>query len=324
MSTDDRAGDERRVRVLSIDGGGVLGVIPAEILAGVERLAGQPIWQLFDLIVGTSVGALLALMLAKPDGGGAAEVADAFPRHAKRMFVRRPMRKVKCAALASGSLYRAEALEAVLAEHLGDAPMHAARTRVTATAFDMLASRLVALRSDATGPLDTSVVRMRDAVRAATAAPTYFAPMVVRSGLGGGESACLIDAGVCVNNPAQVALAEAVRAFRVPPSRVTILSLGCGVRRESFDAGAVEKWSRVRWVCPLLRMLTEGGVVDAQMRTLADATPGLSYTRLDPPLTASGLPVSFDDCRAPRLRVARDLGRAAFEEARPRLEEVLG
>jgi patatin-like phospholipase/acyl hydrolase len=323
MSTGENAGEQRRVRVLSIDGGGVLGVIPAEILAGLEHLAGKPIAELFDLIVGTSVGALLALMLTRPDGPSAPEVADLFPRHDKRMFVRRPMRRVKCIDLACGSRYRADALESVLAEHLGDAPLHAAKTRVTVNAFDMLASRLVPLRSDATGPLDASVVRMRDAARAATAAPTYFPPHVVRSGLGGGESACLIDAGVCVNNPTQVALAEAVRAFRVPPARVTILSLGCGVRRESFDAEAVEKWSRVRWVCPLLRMLTDGTVVDDQMRTLADATPGLSYTRLDPPLTGPGLPASFDDCRAPRLRAARDLGRAAFEEAKPRFVELL-
>jgi len=320
----------RRVRVLSIDGGGVFGVIPAEIIAGIERVTGRAITESFDLIIGTSVGGVLALMLACPgaEGGAkysAAEVGELFQRKAKRMFTRRAMRKVKCAALACGAIYQPQPMEEVLAEHLGETPMHAAKTRVGVTAFDMLGSRLVVLRSDASGPLDGAVVRMREAARAATAAPTYFPPMVVRSGIGGGEVACLIDAGVCVNNPGQVALAEAMRAFGVGPGAVTMLSLGCGVQRETFDAGRVEKWSRVRWVCPLLRLLTEGGVVDEQLRGLAAAVPGFVYKRVDADLTGvTGVPTAFDDCRKPRLRAVRDLGRLTFEQYRTAIEEILG
>jgi hypothetical protein len=189
----------------------------------------------------------------------------------------------------------------------------------------MLGSRLVVMRSDASGPLDSTVVRMREAARAATAAPTYFPPMVVRSGIGGGEVACLIDAGVCVNNPGQVALAEAMRAFGVGPASVTMLSLGCGVQQESFDAGRVAKWSRVRWVCPLLRLLTEGRVVDEQLRGLAAAVPGFAYLRIDPDLTGEPkMPKTFDDCRKPRLRAARDFGRRTFEEHRAEIERFLG
>lgn len=319
-----------RVRVLSIDGGGVFGVIPAEILAGVERVTGRAIADTFDLIVGTSVGGLIALMLACPGAEGsarysAAEVGELFQRRAKRMFTRRAMRKVKCAALACGAIYQPQPMEEVLAEHLGETPMHAARTRVSVTAFDLLGSRMIAMRSDASGPLDGAVVRMREAARAATAAPTYFPPMVVRSGLGGGEVACLIDAGVCVNNPGQVALAEAMRAFGVGPESVTMLSLGCGVQRENFDADRVAKWSRVRWVCPLLRLLTEGRVVDEQLRGLAAAVPGFVYGRIDPDLTGvPGVPKTFDDGRKPRLRAVRDLGRVTFEQHRAEIETLLG
>ena len=324
------AATAKRVRVLAIDGGGVLGVIPVEILAGVERLTGRAVADTFDMIVGTSVGGVLALMLACPGTDGsvrysAAEVGELFQRRARRMFTRRTIRKVKCPALACGAVYQPGPIEEVLAEHLGEAPMHAAKTRVGVTAFDMLGSRLVVMRSDASGPLDGTVVRMRDAARAATAAPTYFPPMVVRSGIGGGEVACLIDAGVCVNNPAQVALAEAMRAFGVGPGSVTMLSLGCGVRRETFDAGRVEKWSRVRWVCPLLRLLTEGGVVDEQLRGLAAAVPGFVYKRIDPDLTGvPGAPKAFDDCRKPRLRAARDLGRLTFEQHRSEIAALFG
>src|SRR5271170_6477506 len=57
-------------RILSIDGGGTRGIIPATILASIEERTGKPISQLFDLIAGTSTGGILALGLTKPDSSG--------------------------------------------------------------------------------------------------------------------------------------------------------------------------------------------------------------------------------------------------------------
>ena len=58
-------------RVLSIDGGGIRGIIPALVIAHLEQKTGQPASELFDLIVGTSTGGMLALGLALPtDGDG--------------------------------------------------------------------------------------------------------------------------------------------------------------------------------------------------------------------------------------------------------------
>ena len=60
------------VRVLSIDRGGIRGIIPTLLLAELERRTEQPAPQVFDLIVGTSTGGILALGLTRPgaDGGG--------------------------------------------------------------------------------------------------------------------------------------------------------------------------------------------------------------------------------------------------------------
>src|SRR2546422_5276580 len=58
------------IRILSIDGGGIRGIIPAMVLAELERRTGRPICKLFDLIAGTSTGGVLALALTKPDAAG--------------------------------------------------------------------------------------------------------------------------------------------------------------------------------------------------------------------------------------------------------------
>ena len=54
------------MKVLSIDGGGIRGIIPAMLLAEIEKRTGKEIWEMFDLIAGTSTGGLLALGLVAP------------------------------------------------------------------------------------------------------------------------------------------------------------------------------------------------------------------------------------------------------------------
>jgi len=60
-------------KVLSIDGGGIRGIIPAMVVAHIERQMGQPAHELFDLMVGTSTGGILALGLARPGQGSPAQ-----------------------------------------------------------------------------------------------------------------------------------------------------------------------------------------------------------------------------------------------------------
>src|SRR5437867_798455 len=50
-------------RILSIDGGGIKGVLPAAFLAAIEETIGRPIAEYFDLIAGTSTGGIIALGL---------------------------------------------------------------------------------------------------------------------------------------------------------------------------------------------------------------------------------------------------------------------
>ena len=56
--------------VLSLDGGGIRGLIPALVLADIEKKTGKRIAELFDLITGTSTGGILALGLCKDNGNG--------------------------------------------------------------------------------------------------------------------------------------------------------------------------------------------------------------------------------------------------------------
>lgn len=78
------------IRVLSIDGGGIRGAIPATMLRELERLTGRRISELFDLIVGTSTGGIIALALTCPVQGGrpstAETVRELYVTHGNELF----------------------------------------------------------------------------------------------------------------------------------------------------------------------------------------------------------------------------------------------
>lgn len=87
----EKMGNENQTkRVLSIDGGGIRGIIPATILAQIEKSTKKPIYKQFDLIVGTSTGGLLALILTAPVGGNepvaAEEVVKLYETQGKEIF----------------------------------------------------------------------------------------------------------------------------------------------------------------------------------------------------------------------------------------------
>jgi hypothetical protein len=77
---------DRRFRILSIDGGGIRGIFPAAVLAGLERAytSGNPIASYFDLVAGTSTGGIIALGLGA--GLGADQLLDLYVRRGGEVF----------------------------------------------------------------------------------------------------------------------------------------------------------------------------------------------------------------------------------------------
>ena len=88
------------IRILSIDGGGIRGVIPARVLVELERLTGLPIASTFDVIAGTSTGGIIALGLTRPTGVDGAplaarEVLELYMRRGNEIFPRVDVRGLR-------------------------------------------------------------------------------------------------------------------------------------------------------------------------------------------------------------------------------------
>ena len=262
-------------RVLSIDGGGIRGIIPAHVIAHIEAESGQSAAALFDLIVGTSTGGILALGLTAPAPAdasaarepvtpmpryGAAELKSLYMEEGATIFSRSLLHRLRSLGGAVEESYDHDALEAILARYFGSATLGAAVTPTMVTSYNIEARQTVLLKSWQPAH---AAIPMRQAARATAAAPTYFEPAQVSWA---GQTHPLIDGGVFLNSPVVSAYAEALRRF--PGDEIQVLSLGTGELTRPISFEQAQSWGAVGWVLPLIDCMFDGmaKAADYQMR----------------------------------------------------------
>ena len=266
-------------RVLSIDGGGIRGIIPALVLAHLERQTGQPASELFDLMVGTSTGGILALALSlQGEEGqpllGAKRMVALYERHGAEIFEQSLWRKVRTVGGIFEEAYSHKALEAVLEYYFGDRTLSECGVPAMVTSYDIQNRRTVFMKS---WHPDHSALLCSEAARATSAAPTYFEPANLQWA---DEKRTLIDGGVYMNSPAVSAYAEARKLF--PDEPIAMLSLGTGELTRPIPYEEARTWGSALWVMSLLDCMFDGvsKAADHQMRLFL----GDQYLRLQTPL----------------------------------------
>ena len=256
-------------RILSIDGGGIRGLIPALVLAHIEEECAQPAAELFDVIAGTSTGGILALGLACPEPTYSARgLASIYADEGERIF---PKRLINVRSLYDEK-YSADGLEEVLEEKLGDTRLKDARARVLVTAYDIERRTPVFFRSVRADHQDDHDFLMRDVARATSAAPTYFEP----ARLPGDPPYALVDGGVFANNPGMCAYVD--RHTVDDRDEVTMVSLGTGELTRRLPYEKAKDWGLLGWGMRVLDVVFDGvsDTVDYQLKTLL----GDGYLRL--------------------------------------------
>jgi patatin-like phospholipase/acyl hydrolase len=289
------------VKVLAIDGGGIRGLIPALVLAEIERRTGRRIADLTDLIAGTSTGGILACALAKPDPLPAAEIANLYVEEGPKIFSRSLLKRITSVEGYLDERYSDKGLVEALERYLDDTPMTAATVPLLLTAYDTQARAIRFLRSEGEG----SGVSMVQAAHATSAAPTYFAPVAI-----GDES--LIDGGVFAINPAMCAYAEVAGKLDL------LLSLGTGSHTRPLPYDDVKGWGQLEWARPLIDVVFDGGqdAVDFQLRGLI----GGAYARFQVELLEAS--DDLDDASSDNLeRLHREAARL-IESSSAELDDV--
>jgi patatin-like phospholipase/acyl hydrolase len=217
------------LRILSVDGGGYLGLATASFLHAVEHRFGAQCSERFDLFCGTSTGAIIALALAA--GRSAAEVASLYEDLGAKVFPQpswftrmvpqkwRGIRRTR-----HGDAPLQEALKDVFGDlTLGD--LRARNKHVLITTFNLTSGRPKIFKTDHAEELTAhDGYLVRDIARASAAAPTYLPIVTLKDPITGAvERFC--DGGLVANSPALLGYAEAVSHLRQRPEQIALLSL---------------------------------------------------------------------------------------------------
>ncbi|KAF0894935.1 hypothetical protein E2562_004933 [Oryza meyeriana var. granulata] len=268
----------RLITVLCIDGGGIRGLIPATILACLETklqdLDGPEarIADYFDVIAGTSTGALITSMLAAPDDNrrplfAAADLNKFYLENGPKIF---PQRKVgfltpvaNLIGVVRGPKYNGSFLHDKIKSLTHDVTIADTVTNIIVPTFDVkyLQPIIFSTYEAKNEPLKNA--HLSDICISTSAAPTYFPAHFFKTSGPSSESRefHLIDGGVAANNPTMVAMSmiskEVLRQnldFKLGKpadyKHYLVISIGTGTAKmaEKYTAPACAKWGVLRWL----------------------------------------------------------------------------
>jgi predicted acylesterase/phospholipase RssA len=306
-------------KILSIDAGGVRGIIPATVLAEVEARSGQPVCSLFDFFAGTSSGGMLVLALNCPDTSGclpvcsAAEVAGLFHEWGNRPFGH----ELPKTGQAIGEMSSENRIEDMFREYFGNALLSDSIKPTMVTAVDLTTGQPFFLNSArAVRNVDNDVL-MWQAARATTAIPTHFSPFrlsISDTPFRRARETCLVDGSLFASNPAMCALAE-VRSLFPSEDDFLLISLGCGETAGAFLPVASQQKRRRVFD---LSLAAQSACVDYQMRAFL---PRQRYIRIQAgPTPGFG---RIDDASEQSLRVLQRGARETIARNADVLDQLL-
>jgi patatin-like phospholipase/acyl hydrolase len=260
----------RPTTILSIDGGGIRGLIPAIVLERMEQITGRPIASLFKIIAGTSTGGILALGLSCCDETGAprykaSDLVEMYTKDAQTIFPHEFLPKVRSVIQPK---YPAKGRAAVLQKKLGDGRLRDTATEVIVTSYDIERRQPFFFRSALAKRNPEHDFAIRDVALATSAAPTYFEPVCLKSAEPE-RPFVLVDGGVFANNPGMCAFVDE-SSVKGTVEGTLMVSLGTGSLTRPFRYEEAKKWGVLRWAPHVLDVVFDGvsDAVDFQLAQL--------------------------------------------------------
>lgn len=270
------------MRLLAIDGGGIRGVYAAHVLERIEAEFGTQYHTDFDLIAGTSTGSIIAASLAF--GIPLSTVTKLYRERGAQIFAWRP--------LSFGGMirpkYSTKPLRDALLDVFKGARMADAKTRLVIPATDVGNGGVHVFKSsyDPAFVRDPNVMVV-DAIVASCSAPLFFSPAAV-------NQYQLCDGGLWANNPALVAVTEAMTRLDVKREAINLLSVGTGIAREYYPPssrkwlwGFIAGWGMKKFISMLLNLQS---VTAANVAKLLLSDEQLVRVNFE-----SDLPLALDD-----------------------------
>lgn len=238
-------------RVLALDGGGAKGFYTLGVLKEIEAMLGCPLYKRFNLVFGTSTGAIIAALIAL--GYGVDQIHALYMAHVPRVM--------SCRSAAK----RTAALHSLANEVFKDKTFDDVLTGIGIVATRWMTERPMIFKgsvAQAHGRKGTFSagfgVSIADAVQASCSAYPFFDRKVVVTATG--DKIELIDGGYCANNPTLFAIADATVALKKDPKDIRMVNVGVGIYPESKPGVLMriaKKWLAVQLLQKTLEINTQ-------------------------------------------------------------------
>ena len=303
----DPIGTREPFRVLAIDGGGSKGMFSVGALVEIEAALGTRCSELFDLVYGTSVGSIVAALVATAHS--AEDIAQFFLQEIPGIM--RPLTAKR----------RSRALRDAVVRLLGERRFEDLHTQLGIVATRTDRDRPMIFKTSSGQAIKGALsfvpgfgATLADAVMASCAARPFFDEAVVSTPQG---AVGAIDGGFVANNPSLFALIDAVHTLKIPPERVAVLSVGVGSypSRTSLRRNLLGRY----WSTRLLETSLSANANAMQILT-GILFGDVSMVRIDRAYSDSRYATWFLESEPEKLRQMIRLGQ---EECREREQELV-
>ena len=300
-----------KVRILSLDGGGIRGIIPATVVEYIEnklieltKNKNARIADYFDMIIGTSTGGILSCFYLTPNKSTeknkpsskypASKALEFYSQKGYDIFNKSKNKSwFGLRQLVNATQYNPNTIEQIFKETFGDLKLSEMLKPCTVTTYNMV-SKSAFFFSSIENKDKKRDFYVRDVVRSTSAAPTYFPPAKIKNLITNTEM-INIDGGVFANNPTMCAYAEArnteFKQIKNPSAKdMLILSIGTG--GGSFKINNIDKskkWSVLNWAKSIPDIMMDGSIdtVHYQINNIfgtLEKEHKFNYKRVDVPV----------------------------------------
>ncbi len=322
-------------RILSIDGGGIRGIIPGQFLVEVEKAFNIKVADYFDLVAGTSTGGILTCAFLCPDETKkqakftAEEVVGLYFERGDEIFDIPTFHRLRTLGGLLDEKYSEEGIERVLSEYFGEVWLKDLLKPTVVTSYD-IGNRKGHFFYQHKAQSSDYNFKVKDVCRATSAAPTYFECAQVFSQVQ--EPYALIDGGVFVNNPGLVAYAEGRQIFerdngeKATAKDMKILSIGTGYTRNPYPYEKAKKFGMAQWVQPVIDVMMSAGaeVADFQLEKIYGTILNpKQYLRIDSDLKGTKVDPEMDNTTPKNMKALKAQGKQLFEENKDAVAEWL-
>lgn len=284
-----------KLKILSVDGGGIRGILPCTVLKFIEEQLGS--LSTFDLMAGTSTGGIVVagLNTVNPQIDkefSAQDLLELYVQYGQEIFSHREEDFLSKIAKIAGSKigkiaekpYDKTSLENLLERYFGSTKLNQLKRDILVTTYDFKSGRPFYFSSRLAKEDEKENYYLREMARATSAAPTYFEPHLNQ--YNENQEVLFIDGGIFANNPSILAYTEAKELHKIRQHRQAfaygkrtfdsvvnthdddlpfyLLSIGTGSGKFETSTTSVDNWRSANWILPLL--------TDTYMRSVSEST----------------------------------------------------